>query len=436
MAAPTTQMTIKRTELNPCTILLEVECTPQQVQEAINKTLRRASKRVRIPGFRPGTAPPEVVKKHVNLEAVKEWAAEEAVNLGLKDALKQESLTPYRGSRPRLEEMDFDFDAATCRFSVKVPLEPKVELGEYKGLSATMPSTPITNEAVDEYIEQMRSERASKQPVETRGAQHGDQAVVLIRPEDKSLGEKAFAVSVGQTFPTLDEALLGMKTEDIRTVELVFPSDFADAAWAGKALKCEVEIRSLTAPVLPDLDEAFAQSLNAESVDDLRAKVRAALERAVEQRNHHMVQEQLLSNLIENSTIELPDTLWEDVAERRLEELERDLQSAGKTLEEAAAEEGTTPEKVREHFRNAARNEVARAMAIRHIAEKEGLSITNQDVIAQALAIASREGVTPETVLDAYRRAGRLDELRFQALYDKVLSFLEEHAAIESEAAG
>lgn len=436
MTAPTTQMTIKRTDLNPCTVLLEVECTPQQVREAITKTLRRASKRVRIPGFRPGTAPPEVVKKHVNLEAVKEWAAEEAVNLGLKDALKQEDLTPYRGARPRLEEMDFDFDAATCRFSVKVPLEPKVELGEYKGLQATMPNAQITDEAVDEYIEQIRSERASKQPVETRGAQHGDQAVVLIRPEDKSLGEKAFAVSVGQTFQSLDETLLGMKAEDVRTVELVFPSDFADAAWAGKALKCEVEVRSLTAPVLPDLDEAFAQSLNAESVEDLRSKVRTALERAVEQRNRNMVQEQLLTSLMGSSTIELPDTLWEDVAERRLGELERDLQQAGKSLEEAAADEGTTPDGVREHFRNAARSEVARAMAIRTIAEKEGITLSNQDVIAQALAIASREGVEPEVVLDAYRRAGRLDELRFQALYDKVLAFLEEHATIEPEAGG
>lgn len=436
MTAPTTQMTIKRTDLNPCTVLLEVECTPQQVREAIAKTLRRASKRVRIPGFRPGTAPPEVVKRHVNLEAVKDWAAEEAVNLGMKDALKQEGLTPYRGARSRLEEIQFDFDAATCRFSVKVPLEPKVELGEYKGLRATMPNAKVTDESVDDYIEQMRTERASKQPVETRGAQHGDQAVVLIRPEDKNLGEKAFAVSVGQTFPSLDETLLGMKAEDVRTVELIFPSDFADAAWAGKTLKCEIEVRSLTAPVLPDLDEAFAQSFNAESVEDLRSKVRSALERAVEQRNRHLVQEQLLSSLIANSTIELPDTLWEDVADRRLEELESDLQRAGKTLAEAAAEEGTTPEGVREHFRNAARNEVARAMAIRTIAEKEGVTINNQDVLSQALAIASREGVAPEVVLDAYRRAGRLDELRFQALYDKVLSFLEEHANIESEAAG
>lgn len=436
MTAPTTQMTIKRTDLNPCTVLLEVECTPQQVREAITKTLRRASKRLRIPGFRPGTAPPEVVKKHVNLEAVKEWAAEEAVNLGLKDALKQEGLTPYRHARSRLEEVDFDFDGATCRFTIKVPLEPKVELGDYKGLQATKPNAQITDEAVDEYIEQIRSERASKQPVETRGAQHGDQAVVLIRPEDTSLGEKAFAVSVGQTFPSLDEALLGMKAEDARTVELVFPGDFTDPAWAGKTLKCEVEVRSLTAPVLPDLDEAFAQSLNAESVEDLRSKVRSALERAVEQRNRHLVQEQLLSSLISGSTIELPDTLWEDVADRRMEELESDLQRAGKSLAEAAAEEGTTPEGVREHFRNAARNEVARAMAIRTIAEKENISITNQDVIAQAVAIASREGVAADIVLDAYRRSGRLDELRFQALYDKVLAFLEEHANVELEAAG
>ena len=429
-------MTIKRTDLNPCTVLLEVECTPQQVHEAINKTLRRASKRVRIPGFRPGTAPPEVVKKHVNLEAVKEWAGEEAVNLGLKDALKREALTPFRGARPRLEEVDFDFDGATCRFSVKVPLEPKVELGEYKGLRATMPHARVTDDAVDEYIEQIRTERASKQPVETRGAQHGDQAVVLIRPADKSLGEKAFAVSVGQTFPSLDEALLGMKAEGVRTAPLIFPSDFADVAWAGKALDCEIEVRSLTAPVLPDLDEAFAQSLNADSVDDLRTKVRTALERAVARRNRSMVHEQLLASLMESSTIELPDTLWEDVAERRLNELERELQQSGKTLEEAAAAEGTTPEKVREHFCNASRSEVARAMAIRNIAEKEGIFINNQDVIAQAMAIASNEGVEPEVVLDAYRRAGRLDELRFQALYDKVLAFLEEHATIESESVG
>ncbi len=432
----TTQMKIQRTDLNPCTVQLEIECTPEQVRAALNKSLKRASKRVKIPGFRPGTAPPEIVKKHVNMEAVKEWALDETVQQAVKSAIQQERLTLYRLARPRVDDLEYDMDALTCKFKVKVPLEPVVELGEYKGLKAEVPPAEVTEEMVDEYIEQLRTERASKQPVESRGAQNGDQAVVAIRPQEEGLEEKAFAVSVGQTFPSLDEALLGMKPEDVRTVDLTFPDDFTDPAWRGKTIKCEVEVRSLTAPVLPDLDEEFAKRFSAESVEELRKRVRSSLERAVERRNRSLIHEQLMKQVLEGSKIELPDNLWEDVAERRLEQLREDLAQAGQTLAEAAEQEGMTEESVIEHYRQAAKNEVARALAIRHIAEAEGIQVTREDVIQQAVEIAEQEGVQPEVVFEAYRRQNRIDELHFQALYSKVLSFLEGNAEVETEVAG
>jgi trigger factor len=432
----TTQMKIDRTDLNPCTVLLKIECAPEQVSAALNKSLKRMSKRVRIPGFRPGTAPPEIVKKHVNMEAVKEWAAEEIVNAAVKEAIQQERLTPFRNARPIVNDLEYDADALACQFTVKIPLEPIVELGPYKGLKASVPPTEISEEMVDEYIEQLRTERATKQPVETRGAQNGDQAVVTIRPQEEGLEEKAFAVSVGQTFPSLDEALLGMKPEDVRTVDLTFPEDFTDPAWRGKTIRCEIEMRSLTAPVLPELDEEFAIQFNAESVAELRELIRTAIKRAMDRRNHDLIHEQLLKQVLENSRIELPDNLWEDVAEQRLQQLREDLSRAGKTLEEAAQEEGMSEEGVIEHFRQSAKNEVARALAIRHIAEAEGIQITREDVIQQAVEIAEQEGVQPEVVVEAYRRQNRIEELHFQALYKKVLSFLEENAEVETEVSG
>lgn len=424
--AAATSMQIESRELNPCTIELKVKCSPEQVKTGYDKAYRRAAKHVKVPGFRPGAAPMAVLKNYVNQEAVKEIAEEFIVKDAFAAAIKEQGLTPQ--GRPVLEWAKVDEKAGEAEFQIKVPLEPKVELASYEGLEAQVPDDQVTEEQVEQQLETLRERRATRKKVEHRGAENGDFAVVNIQPDESEGEGRNFMTMIGQTFPQLDQLLLGMKAEESKRETVTFPENFQEKDWAGKPMSVQVTLRSLSAAELPELDEDFAKDLNAESLAELRERIRQNLAQATERAIQNYIDDQLLRSLLEQSTIHVPDTLWEGVAARREEELARDAQQEGRTLEEAIAESNMTMEELRMRLRKEAEDSVKRAVAIREIFDREGLKVTNEERAVQIQELARENRMTPEAVVDALKRSGNLGEIEFRAMHDKVLALLREKA--------
>lgn len=420
-------MKVETTELNSCTIEMKVACTSDQVQSAYDKAYRKAAKRVRVPGFRPGAAPKHLAKKYLNLEEVQRLAAEDMIRAAYTQAVKDNDLKP--AGQPRIEVTKLDEQASEFEFTAKVPLEPKVELGEYKGLNITAPDEAVTDEELEEQLENIRKRRATRKAIEHRGAQDGDFAVVGIRAEGEDK-DRRFMTVVGQTFPQLDQALTGMNSEDTKVVDLTFPDTFQEKDWAGKPMKVDVTLRSLSAAEVPDLDEDFAKELNAENVDQLKERVREQLAEAKKRMVRDYVNEQLLEEVMKGSTIEVSDTLWEGVAERRLSEIAQDAQKENKTLNDIAESNNMTLEELSEKIGERARAEVKHAVAIRKIFEAEGMKLEQSDMRDQVVEIAQENNVSPEEALRVLRRSGNLAEVEFRAIYNRVLDFLHENATV------
>jgi trigger factor len=294
----------------------------------------------------------------------------------------------------------------------------------------------VTDEEVERYLQQLRQRRATREAVEGRGAQDGDVAVVNIRPNDDEGEGRTFAVMVGQTFPELDEALRGLEAEGMRACTLTFPANFQERDWAGKTLECQLTLRSLTTPRLPELDDAFAQSLNMESLEELREDIRKQLASAKEDFYNSYVNEQLLDMLKERSEVEVPDTMWERVANQRLRDIAAEQQREGRTLEQFAAQQNMTVEELVEAQKHEAKLHVIRAMMVRKIFEQEGLQLTNEDLTAELLKMAREYGMSPDEMFKALKKADAMEELRFRAVYEKVLAFLRENAEILEIAEG
>lgn len=422
-------MEITREDLNPCTVQLTVVCDPSEVQDGFGRAFKKLSKKIRVPGFRPGTAPKAILKDMVSKDDLYETAADLIVRDAFREALKKEELEPH--SSPAVELKSLDEEEAKCEFVVKVPLAPQVTLGEYKGLSAKRPSLEVTEAELDQQIESMRQRKSSREAVVGRGAEPGDIAVVNIKLEDQEGDGRTFMTMVGQTFPQLDELLLGMQAEEIKNAELTFPSTFQEKDWAEKTLKCHVTLRTLSAPRLPELDDSFAQEFQVENMEALREELRREIPKAKADYFNGYVNEQLLDMLKERSEVVVPDTMWESVANQRIRDIAQEQAKTAKTLEQYASQNNMTVDELVAAQQEEAKLHVIRAVLVQKVFEAEGMKLTNTELNTELLKMSREYNIAPQELLKALQKNKGLDELHFRAIFEKVTTFLRENAEIE-----
>lgn len=419
-------MQITREDLNPCTVKLDITCDPDQVKQGFEKAFKQLSKSVRLPGFRPGHAPRAMVEPLIAPNRLYDEAIEHVVNAAYKQAVEQEKLQPY-GS-PAVEVKELNHETSACSFVLKVPLKPVVELGEYKGLQVETVPIEVSDEEIDQQIENMRREKSTREPILDRGVGEGDVAVLNIRVDGEQGDGRNFMTIAGQTFPQLDQAILGMKAEDMKHAELAFPDNFQEKDWAGKTFPATITLRSVSAMKLPEVDDSFAKTFSTESVEELRTRLRGAMSKFKEARVQEYMNEQLLEKLLAGSTVHVPDTMWEGVAAQRFRDIAEELRGKNQTLEQYAKENGMTVEEFAKALGNEAATQVKRAVVVQEIAIKEQLSLSNQDLNDELIQMAREREEKPEDTLAILKKHEALSELQHRALFRKVTQFLCDHA--------
>lgn len=431
---PTTpDMNVKRSDLNQCTIQLEVKCSPEQVRHGYDRAYKQLSKQIRVPGFRPGTAPKNMIKNVVSPNDINGSAAEFIVSNSLKKAMEAEKIHAH--DSPSVNLTSLDEEKLECVYSAKVPLAPVVELGEYKGLPVEAPNVEVTDKEVGDHLEELRKRAGKQEAITDRTAEPGDMAVVNLLP-DKTEGEgRNFMTIIGQTFADLDKALSGMHNEEIKVETLNFPENFQEKDWAGKKLKCKVTLKSLSGVQLPDLDDSFAQqldkdfkSLASKDVDELKAKLKERLISARQQIAQEYVNEMIQEELIKRSKVEVPDTMWESVAAQRLRELEQESARKGQSIEDYAKSNGMTIEEMVQKWQEEAQIQVKRAVVAREIYQKEKMRLTNEDLNQMLVQMAYEYQVDARELAAIMQKNRNFQELEIRAVFKKVIDFLNEHA--------
>jgi len=423
-------MQVTREDLNPCTVKLNVVCSPEQVAQAFDKAYRQAAKRVRIPGFRPGHAPKHLVQQSVAPEAIRDMAAENVIEKAFKEALGEMKLEP--AGQPSVEVSKLSEEESACEFSAKVPLPPQVELGDYKTLEIERPSDEVTDAEVDEQIEEMRKRKGTRETITDRGAQEGDSAVVNIRVDGEEGDGRNFMIVIGKTFKALDGALTGMNAEEMKSLDLKFPKEFQEKDWAGKQFHCTVTLRSMSSFKLPELDDDFAQSFKADNLDEFRKRLKDQMVRAKSSAINDFVNEKILDLVLQSSIVHVPDTMWESVANRKLQDIAMEQGQAGKTFEEYAKENGMTVEQLVEAQREEAKLFVQRAVVVREIFAQEKMELSNQELNIELFDMAREFNVAPQELLTVLRKNRAVDDLYFRAIYRKVTKFLSDNTRSKS----
>jgi trigger factor len=360
-------------------------------------------------------------------------AAEEMIQKLYPKAIESENLEVDRTTQPHFSVTEIDKSEKKFSFEVKVPLPPKVELGDYKGLPVKQPTVDVTDAEIDYELQELRANGQGHGPVTDRGVGDGDVAVLAIKEEGEEGEGKMLVTIAGQNFPSLDDAIRGMRVEEIKNVELGFPEDFVEKEFAGKSFKAQVTLNSLSGVTLPPIDDEFAKSLQSESVEDLRNRLREVIGSAKQQMIRQVVHERLVDELMTRSEVAVSENMWENLASRRIEELAQEQAQKKQSLEEYAKQKGMTVEDLAKAWESKAKLEVERALLVQAVFSKEQMEIDNRDLAQELHGMASEYQMDPSDLLDLLKKNGAVEELHFRALARKVGDFLLANANVSME---
>jgi trigger factor len=424
-------------DLGPCKKLLRVEVEPAKVEETFLEIATGFQREARLPGFRPGKAPKDMVAKRYEKE-IQDEVKQKLINEGFRKAVKDNSYNVV--GRPDVEEIQFARGQA-MQFAVTTEVAPQFELPEYKGLTAVRDNTVVTPEDIERALQLLADQRTEYKTV-PRELKTGDVAVINytgtcegkpitdIAPTAKGLTEKkSFWVNVDASsfIPGFGDQLAGMKAGDKRTITVDFPADFVVAQLVGKKGVYEVELVEAKEKVAPVIDDAFAIAFGAENVEKLREGVRADLQNELNTKQSRAIRNQVAQTLLDKIQIGLPESMVAQETEALVYNIVHDNTQRGtpKDLIDSQAEH------IYATAHAAAQQRVKAALVFQRVAEKEGVRVEQMDLLRRLQELATQYKVSTDKLYKDLQKSGRIEEIAQQILSEKVVDLLVQFARIE-----
>lgn len=329
-------MKIETTPLENQQVQVDVELESEVLQGYMRRAARKIAQDTRIPGFRPGKAPFDVVRRLYGDEAIQKEAVELMIDDVYPQMLTEANLEP---SGPGTLKEISSFDPP--KFSFIVPLAPEVTLGDYAAIRKEYAPAPVTDEEVEKVLSGLRNDMATAEPAGDRPAQEGDLVYVnlsgvLTQPAEGEsetiIDERPAQFLIGDQdndswpYPGFSKELIGLSEGDVKDIEFTYPEDTPFTRLAGKAARFTVKVDSIKVMKYPEMDDEFAKSVgDFENFQALRDTVRTSLEARQTSEYDEQYVDELIDEIIAQSTIEYPPHMLEEEQEHILKHLQEDL---------------------------------------------------------------------------------------------------------------
>ena len=403
-------MNVTTTRAPKSSILLEVELPPERLERAVGEAVKRLSRRTRVPGFRPGKAPRPVLERTLGPGVVFDEAIEHLIDAATRQALIDNQILPL--SQAEVEVVQAE-EGKPVIFKATVQVRPEVTLGDYRSFNFTPEIEEIDDEKVAKVIDELREQNATLAPVEDRGAQDGDYAVISfvgtrdgVAFDGGSSDRMPLILGQERLIPGFEAHLTGVKAGESTEFEIAFPDDYQESTLAGATVHFAVDIRELRVKVPPDLDDDFASSLGPYAdLDTLRADVRARLERNALDRARHGFADRIIEYAVSTATVDLPDVLVDQEVEVMHDEFRSGLARQGLTEEAYLKVVEKTDADLHAEFRPQSETRVRTLLVLSKIADVEGLVI-GDDAVDEEVA-RGRDRYASDKKLTAYFESDR-----------------------------
>ena len=412
------------------TITIEI---PSDVVDAeINKVAKDYSRQAKIPGFRPGKVPAKVIKQRFKDQILHD-VMHGLIPRAVEEALQERGIEPIE--TPNIQDVALN-EGQPLTFTAAIETLPPFDPGDLSTLTVHAHPVHITDEAVDQTLQQLRERAAKFETVEGRPVADGDSVVAdLTRTDASGETEKHDGVTIelgaSGNPPDFDANLLGMAVGDEKTFTVQFSGEYPVPELQNNALTYHVTVKEIRRKVLPELDDEFAKDVgDFASLDVLRARVREDMQANAEAHARQHTRGDLLKKLAARITFDLPPSMVEREMDRRLEEFVRQLMAQNVDPRQA----GIDWKQFRETPREGAHDSVASALVLDEIARRENITVSGEDVDKEIEQFALRAGRTPTALKAELEKEGGISRLYAGLRREKAVDFALSRATLTDEA--
>ncbi len=397
--------------------LLQVEVPADMVRQAEEKAVRRYASSARLPGFRPGKAPPAMIRQRFG-DAIRQEAVESLIQEAYKQVVGDSDVK--LAAQPHVHDVKFGENQALS-FELHLEVQPKVELPRTQGFRVTRTVRPITDDLVTEQLDSMREQRATWTPIESKPAEQDMVTVMLATAdEDGTIPEgKEYRIILGggQAIAGIEELIMTLKPGETAERPVKWPDDFPDESQRSKTKTVRVTLADAKRKALPELDDAFAREIGEfDSIDALRNAVREDLTNDATREADSEVRQKLIDEIIGANPFDVPPS-WVN-------------QMVGAYIEAYQVPEAEREPFV-QRFRPMAERQVRRDLVVETLAEREKLTSSESELDDRISELATKRGTDAGQLYASLQKAGRLKEIERGITEEKVFKWLFDQNTVE-----
>jgi trigger factor len=426
------QTTVEETDKHK--VKLTIEVPPDEFGKDLDRAYRKVARQVKIPGFRKGKVPRQVIDAQIGRDAVLGEFLEESVPTYYRDAMREHDLAPIAQPDIDLQQVE---EGKPLVFTATVEVRPRLrfEDADYKGIELDRPTTEVTDQDVDAMVDSLRERFAELEPV-ARPAHANDYVVMDIRASvhgqdvaDATRQDYLYEVGSEEFGPKLDAELEGKRAGEILKVNDVLPERFGDDA--GREVSLQVLLKDVRAKKLPAADDEFAKTASEfDTLGELRAELAEQIAQSKDRAADGIIRDAALGALIERTRVDLPESLVDEETGHRVSHARERAERAGTTLDQLLASQGFDELRFRADARQHAERAIIADLVLEAVARAEDIQVTPDELAREITGLAAALGREPKEVAKTLESSGQIASLAGDIIRSKALDILVEHANI------
>lgn len=429
-------MELKNTEKQEHSVVaLTIEITKAEFEAAKDKAFKKTGKNITVPGFRKGKAPRKMIEKLYG-EGV---FFEKAFNIIYPDAM--EMAVEKSGIKP-VGRADVDLgdpaEEGGLTIIAKVPVEPEVELGEYKGIEVEKETVKVLQADVKAELNRMAQRNARTETVE-RKAKKNDTVDIDFEGfvdgvpfEGGKAEHHELTLGSGAFIPGFEDQLIGCKAGDEKDVVVTFPEEYHAKELAGKEATFKCKVHKVEETILPEIDDEFAKDVSdtCETLDDLKKEITERLKAERQEAADNAFEEKVLDAVIDGMKADIPAAMIDAQVDTIVQDFGYRLQMQGMGLEQYLKMTGTEMGAFRAMFKDQAERQVKTRLALQKVVELEGITVSDKELEEEYAKMAEQYKMEVEKVKAIVSKEALEGDLKIS----NALEFIKKNAKVKKAA--
>ena len=434
-------MSVQVENLDKNMVKLTIEVPAEELEKAIEAAYKKQKNQISVPGFRKGKVPRVMIEKMYGVGVFYEDAANTLMQQNYPSAVDESGVDIV--SRPTVDVVQIE-KGKPFIFTAEVAVKPEVTLGKYMGVTVTKIDTSVSEDEVNEALEQQRNNNARTISVTDRPVAVGDTAVIDF---EGFVDGVAFEGGKGENHPleigshtfidTFEDQLVGKNAGDEVEVNVTFPEQYQAADLAGKPATFKVKINEIKTKELPELDDEFAQDVSEfDTLAEYKESLKKNLEEKKENEAKRTKEDEAVQKIIDKSKMDIPEAMIDTQCETMIEEFAQRIAQSGLTMEQYLQFSGLTIDAMMEQVRPEALSRIQASLVLEQIAKDENIEVSDEDVNAEIEKMAASYGMEADK-LKEYMGDAEKDSMKKDLAINKavelVMSNVKERAKAKSK---